>query len=99
MCTTLYFYFCIPNRVLTTKNLVSINHYTVDFSLPISPTLCPFPSHNHYSVFCIYLFVFVWFGLFILFFGVFACLFFYIPCESSIPLMAILHHRQKTLSL
>ena len=64
--------------MLTTKNLVSISHYTVDFSLPISSTLCPFPSHNHYSVLCIYLFVFVWFGLFILFFLVYLLVCFFI---------------------
>ena len=67
MCTTLYFYFCIHYRVLTTKNLVSIHDHTVDPLYPFCPPLCPFPFCNHYSVLCIYLFVFVWFALFIYF--------------------------------
>ena len=29
MCTALYFYFCMPYGVLTTKNLVSICHHIV----------------------------------------------------------------------
>ena len=30
MCTTLYFHLYVPYGVLTTKNLVSISHPTVD---------------------------------------------------------------------
>lgn len=37
MITALYFYFCIPYNVLTTKNLVSISQQTVH-------PLCPFHS-------------------------------------------------------
>ena len=76
MCT-LYVYLCIPYSILTTKNLVSIHHNIVDSLYPFYPS--HLPSGNLYSVFCIYMFVFVWFGLFIWF----LC-FFYIPHMSKI---------------
>ena len=57
MCTTLYFYFCVPYSLPTTKNLVSVHHHAVDPFYPFRS------SGNHYSVLCIYMFVFVWFGL------------------------------------
>ena len=60
MCTTLYFHFCIPCSVLTTKNLVSICHRVCSL-LPISPCPRSIPSGNHYFVLCICMFVFVWF--------------------------------------
>ena len=43
MCTTLYFDIYMHYGMLTTKALVSIFHYTADFPLYISPSLC-FPS-------------------------------------------------------
>ena len=39
MCTTVYFY-----NMLTTKNLVSIYHHTVDLSYPFQPPLHSFPQ-------------------------------------------------------
>ena len=76
MCTKLCFYFCIHYSMLTTKNLVSILHHTVDPLYPFHPPpQPPFPSGNHYSVLCIYMFVDVWFGL-IIYFGL--CLFVFI---------------------
>ena len=80
MCTTLYFYFCIPYIELTNKNLVSIYHHAVD---PLYPLCSPPPlvtTGNHYSVLCIYVFVFVWFVH--LFWVVFFC--FYIPRMNEI---------------
>ena len=41
ICTTLYFYSCIPYSVPTTKNLVSIHHHTVD---PLYPFHHPCPT-------------------------------------------------------
>ena len=67
MCTTLYFYFCIHYSVLATQSLVSIRHHAVDPLHSFSPPHTPFPCGNHYSVLCIYMFVFAWFGLFIYF--------------------------------
>ena len=80
MCTTLCFYFCIHYSMLTSKNLVSISYHTVDSLYLFHPPPYPFPSGNHYYVLCVYVFVFVWFGLFIYFvlFCLFVCfLFFY----------------------
>ena len=58
MCTTLYFYFCIPYSMVTTKNLASIHHHTVD---PLYP-FCSAPSPLIITTpVCIYVFVFVWF--------------------------------------
>ena len=37
MCTTLCFYFCVTYSMLTTKNLVSIHHHTVDPFYPFHP--------------------------------------------------------------
>ena len=71
MYTALYSYFCVPCYSLTSKNLVFICHYIVDPpNSPASP--CPPPPdhtlpHNHYHVFCICMFVFAYFGLFICF--------------------------------
>ena len=49
----IYFYFYIPYNMLTTNNLFSICHHTVD---PLYPThhtsLFPLPSPNHYSGLC-----------------------------------------------
>ena len=57
MCTMLYFYFCIHYSMLTTKNLVSICHHTVDSLYPFHPTPQPLPYGNHYCVLGIYMFV------------------------------------------
>ena len=73
MCTTLYFHFWIAYNMLTTKNLVSIYHQTVDPFTILPCPAHPFTSGNHCSVPCIYMFVFVWFGLFI-YFGFFICI-------------------------
>ena len=71
MCITLCFYFCIHYRVFITKNLVFICHHTADPLYPFCPLPPhPFPSGNHYSVLCIYVFVFVWF---VHLFGSFVC--------------------------
>ena len=43
MCTTLYFYFCIAYSMLTTKNLVSIHHHTVNPFYPFHP-----PHHHNF---------------------------------------------------
>lgn len=49
----IYSYFCVPYNMLTTTNLLSVCHRTVD---PLSPTyhpsLCSLPSPNHYSGLC-----------------------------------------------
>ena len=59
MCTTLYFYFCVHYSVLTTTNLVSIRHHTVDsFNsfCPLLTTLSPLvtttvsPLHTNLQV-------------------------------------------------
>ena len=82
MCATLYFYFCIPCSVLTTKNLVSICGHTVN-PLPVSPS----PSDNHYFVLCIYVFVFIQFGcLFFVFVYLFFVFIFCIPHMSKVIL-------------
>ena len=47
--------------MLTTESLVSIRHITADVLYPFHPSPTPFPSGNHYSVLCIYMFVFVCF--------------------------------------
>lgn len=47
------------------KNFFSVGHHTV---IPHSPY--PFAFGNRYSVLCVYLFVFAWFGLFFI-----SCLF------------------------
>ena len=57
MCT-LHFYFSVSYSVLTTKTSVSICHHTVDPFYPFCPPPCLFPSGNHYSVLCIYNFIF-----------------------------------------
>ena len=66
MCTTFYFYFCVPYSMLTTKNLVSICHQLMPFIYFTLP-LCPFPSDDHYSVLCISVFLFCLFIYFALF--------------------------------
>ena len=63
----LFFYFCIHHSMLTTKNLVPIHQHRVNSLYPFCLSHCPFPSGNHYSVLCIYMFVFIWFSLFIYF--------------------------------
>ena len=54
---TLHSYSCIHCSMFTTKNLVSIYHYTVDHPCPFCSPY-PFSSSNHL---CIYVFGFVWF--------------------------------------
>ena len=84
-CTTLYFCFCIPYSVFTTKNLVSMCHHTVDPLYLFFPPPHPLCSGNHHSVFCIYVFLFIWLGLFIyLFFCLLVCWFFHIAHMTDI---------------
>ena len=65
MCTTLCFLLLYILSMLATKNLVSIHHHTVDPLYPFCPHPHPSPSGNHYSVLCIYAFVFVLFDFFL----------------------------------
>ena len=72
MCTTVYFYFFICYSMLTTKNLVSIHHYTVD---PFTHFPLPPPLPLWKPLLCS-LYLCVCFGLvcsFILFFCLFIC--------------------------
>ena len=58
MCTTLFSYFWLPYRMLTTKNLVSITLQLIPFTHFALPLTLPL-SYNHYSVLCSYAFVFL----------------------------------------
>ena len=58
MWMTLHSYSCLHCSMLTTKNLVSIYHHTVDHLCPFHSPHPFFFSSNHL---CIYVFGFVWF--------------------------------------
>ena len=46
MCTTLYFYFCLPYSVLTPQNSVSIYHHLFQFSSVSHVQLCDPMNHS-----------------------------------------------------
>ena len=101
MCKTLYFYFCIPYSVLTTKNLVSIHHRTVEALYPFCPLPYPVPSGNYCSVLCICVFVCFWilFYLFIFIQQVLISYLFYThQCIHVNPNLPI-HHNTTTRPL
>ena len=55
----MYFNFCTHYSVLTTESLAFMCHHTVDPLYPFHPSSLV-PSGNHYSVLCMY--VFIWFS-------------------------------------
>ena len=75
------FLFYISHNLLTIQNLFSICRHTVDpfthFNLPLHL----FPFGKHYSVLCIY--VFLWFVHLLYFFCFFVFNIFYIPHMSG----------------
>ena len=59
MCTALFLLYYISTAMTTTKSLASICYHTVDPLYPIYPLLHTFPTVNHSSALCIYMFILV----------------------------------------